>query len=385
MTGRKELDTWGRKGKRGYVRLLLEPVGGRFLVRVQWRDMGQLRTESFEHTRKGLSLARAFAEGRHEALTVLPSVQTIAPITLRELRRRYLESVRDAWKVKTLNTDTNRWKKFVEFAGADTLAQSITRDTMDEFKRAMLKANHAPYQIDMHMGVVRAVFRWAVENDKLATSKVPLYRARLGRALKAKGPVMAEYSAEEGRKILAALNPRDPKQWRPWVLTTFFAYCGPRQNAALHLAWEHVDLDGQRIFYAPELDKMGKARWQPMPKPVYEAFLVASGWAFHDGYRGPLVFYAVADKRLERGEPWTYAAYNKALREAEERAGVPHIKYRAAHGFRRGSAGNVYELTGDDKAAADWIGDSSTRVVRKHYLLTRPEVMDDVAKRLGEE
>jgi integrase len=380
---RKVLETWGKKGRRGYLRLFTEAVGAGTLLRIQYRDQGKLHTVSWEHTRKNLAVARAYAEGLHERLTLLPSVAEIAPITLRDLWERYLASERDAWKPKTIVTTSVRWRKFEVFAGRDTLAQSVTLDTMNDFKRAMLDNGHAPNQVGLHVGVVRAVFRWAVENDRLASSKVPLFKTRIGRALRAKGPVMAEYSAEEARKIVAVWSPRLNLQWRPWALTVFFAYCGPRQNAALHLEWSHVDFDNARIFYAAETDKMGKARWQPMPEPVRDAFLVALGWAQFDKYTGPFVFYSAQDERRKAGKPWTYSAYNAALHQAEAKAGVPHIKHRAAHGFRRGVAGNVYDMTKDEKAASDWIGDSSTKVVRRHYLLTRPEVMDDVARRLG--
>jgi integrase len=386
MTGRKVLDTWGRKGKPGYVRLMLEPVGGRPLLRVQWREKGRIRTESWEHTRKGMALARAYAEGVHERLTMLPAVApSIAPITLRELWEKYLTSERDAWKPKTVQTTSNRWVKFERFAGKDRIVATVTLDTMSEFKRAMLDNGHAPNQVGLHIGVVRAVFRWAVENDRLASSKVPLFKTRIGPSLKAKGPQMAEYSSDEGKRLSGAMDPKNSREWRAWALTEFFRFCGPRQNAAMHLEWAHVDLDTGRIFYASELDKMGRARWQPMPAPVRDAFLVALGWALKDGYSGRFVFYSPNDKRQKRDEPWTYSAYNTALHQAETKAGVPHIKHRAAHGFRRGIAGDVHKRTGSEKIAADWIGDSSVRVVRKHYLLSREEDMDDVAKRLGEE
>ena len=81
--------------------------------------------------------------------------------------------------------------------------------------------------------------------------------------------------------------------------------------------------------------------------------------------------------------PWSYAAYNAALHEAERLAGVARVKYRAAHGFRRGVAGNVAELTGSEKLAAEWIGDKSVRVVREHYLPERQKQLHAIADRLG--
>jgi integrase len=92
------------------------------------------------------------------------------------------------------------------------------------------------------------------------------------------------------------------------------------------------------------------------------------------------VFFGARKRTLETDRPWGFQAYTYALHEAEGRSGVPVIKYRGAHGFRRGISGDIYDATGSEKAAADWIGDRSLKVVRKHYLLERDEEMKRLAK-----
>ena len=54
-------------------------------------------------------------------------------------------------------------------------------------------------------------------------------------------------------------------------------------------------------------------------------------------------------------------------------AGVAVKPLRAFHGFRRMAARTVLELTGDVNAAAEWIGDTDLRVVKRGYLKERPE------------
>jgi hypothetical protein len=192
---------------------------------------------------------------------------------------------------------------------------------------------------------------------------------------------MAEYSPTEREQILAQLDPRDSRQWRAWALTVLFRYCGPRQNAARHLTLDDIDLEASAIAWRPELDKTGEARVQPMPASVREAFLIALGWAQHDGYTGPWVFYSPTRRiRTDDAAPYTYQAYNQALRTAEDRAGVVHKKYRAAHGYRRGVATDIHAMTGSTRAAADWIGDKSVKIVDKHYVQTRDEEMRKYAQ-----
>ena len=115
---RKELEAFGRKRRRDYVRVLREVANGREVIRVQWRELldGQLRikTESFEDTRNGLREAKAFAEGTHERLKAPPSTsaEPFALITYRELWTKYVTAKLDAWKDATFRNKKGRCAKF---------------------------------------------------------------------------------------------------------------------------------------------------------------------------------------------------------------------------------------------------------------------------------
>ncbi len=128
---------------------------------------------------------------------------------------------------------------------------------------------------------------------------------------------------------------------------------------------------------------MGGEREQPMPEPVRDALWVAYGWRCTQAYAGPFVFYGVQIRRREAGKPWTYQAFVAALHDAEARAGITAIKWRGAHGFRRGISGDIHAATGSSKKAADWIGDRSVKIVEKHYLLERAEEMRKTANLVG--
>jgi hypothetical protein len=76
---------------------------------------------------------------------------------------------------------------------------------------------------------------------------------------------------------------------------------------------------------------------------------------------------------------------NAALRALCDRCDpvVPWVKGRAFHGFRKHAAGEVHRLTGSERAAADWIGDTDVKVVRRHYLKKRAEEQRGVAEQLN--
>lgn len=161
------------------------------------------------------------------------------------------------------------------------------------------------------------------------------------------------------------------------------------------------------LRWRAETNKIGNALWQPMPVPVIETMWVAYGWRIAIGYTGPFVFprATLASRGLVRtlkawetleknkrevkkpraitDQPWTLAAYIAALRKAERAAGVPYIKYRGAHGWRRMAAGNVLELTGNADLAMKWIGDKDPRIMSR-YLKERDNQMEGVAGRLGQ-
>jgi integrase len=385
---RKVVFVLGRRRKPDYVRGYKLVVKGRPLVRVQWTEHGQLRTESFDDTRKGIAEAKAFAEGVHERLQ-LRKPADIPPVTVHALWQAYVTAKVDSWRATTLRNKSERWGKFELYVPPRTHAHLVTQEILDGFKRTLITTPtkrgkpRSVNQVRQMIETVTAVLRWGVDRDLIPPTKAATYQPEFSRDAKRQVVEMAEFSSDERAKVLAQLDPRDSRQWRAYVLTVLFAYCGPRQSAARHLEWRDVDLEREAITWRPELDKMAHERVQPMPRPVLEAMWVAYGWRCTQGYDGPFVFYGVQQRRKLAGKPWTYQAYAKALHDAEARAGIDAVKYRAAHGFRRGIAGDVHAATGSSKTAAEWIGDKSVKIVERHYILSRDEELRKTATLVG--
>lgn len=387
------VDTFGRPRKHGYVRVFKLTIGQRELVRVQWRELdGTVKTESFPDSRKGIAEAKAFAEGVHDRLLAKAPAVAYLPLTLRQVWDKYAAAHAKAWRPKTHQSAADRWKKVELLLGKDTPAVSVTPEAMDGIVNILvdnLTAQGRPRstnQVRSIIALIRAVYRWAsVERTLLAPSLIANYKAKFSKDLQRQVVEQHEFREADRLKVLGHWNPEKALEWRPWVLTTLFAYCGPRQNAARHLWLSDLDMDRRLIRWRPETDKMGGERFQPMPEPVYQAFMLALQWREADGYEGRFVFYAAQDRGRKKDQPWTYQAYIAQLHDAEDATGVPRELYRGAHGFRRGIAGDVHNATGSSKKAAGWIGDKSTRVVEKHYLLDREDELRATAALVGKE
>lgn len=366
---RKIIDAVGRPRSHSYVRVFREKVRTRSMIRVQWTEGEKRRTVSYDDTRQGIAKARAHARGVFDKLEHAQGGPVFELLMMRELWQKYRNRKDSKWRNKTGVTAEQRWKKWEKFIGDRTPAHMVRRDKLDEFKISLLGLKHVPNQVLAHLNLVTAVYRWAVDDDLIPPTKVATYKPEFSKDQLASSEQMAEYSRDERDGLIAALDPRKPNEWRAWALTTLLAFCGPRQTAARSLEWRDIDFDAGLITWRAALDKQGHERKQPMPGPVVDAFYVALGWRMATGYAGPFVFFSARAGSMDR--PYTYAALNHAMREAETRAGITHIKYRAAHGHRRGVAGDIHAATGSEKTAANWIGDKSVEVVRDHYLLER--------------
>jgi integrase len=393
VSERKILYTFGRKRKPEYVRVFKEAVDGETRVRVQFKRSGRLKTESFPDTRKGIAEAKAFAEGVHESLQLRIGDQP-DPLTVGDLWEKYVTAKIDAWRPATLRNKNVRWRLFELYVGKQSLAQHVTRETLDGFKRTLIatptrgkagsKHPRAINQVRQIIDNATMAFRWAVDRDLIPPTKVASYVPEFSRDAKMQTVEMAEFGGEERAKVLAHLDPRNPRQWRPWALTVLFAHCAPRMNAALHLSWDDVDFEAGTILWRSETDKRANERIQPMPAPVIEALWVAYGWRMVRGYDGPFVFFAAKGTRREAGKPYAHQPYLAALHKAEQRAGLTPVRYKGSHAFRRGVAGDIHARTGSSKKAADWIGDKSVRIVDQHYLLERQDELRKTAVLIAE-
>jgi len=220
----------GALGKRGaYVRALLE-LG---LVRVQWKESGRRKTESWPDTPDNRAIATAFAEGVAERLRAGLTPQTYQAVGVRAVWDDYLTRETEHLRPTSLKTLPNRWRTFETFVGASKVASTVTRQTLDKFRAEVKRVGHVGEQIARHVQAVKQIYEWAVDRDLIPPTKATSHSYK--RSRDDKPMVIPDYSPRDAKKLLGAVDARKAGDWRLYLALHVLAFAGPRQNAARHL------------------------------------------------------------------------------------------------------------------------------------------------------
>lgn len=362
MSERKELLRLGRHGRR--VRVVEDVNHGTPVYLVTYRVGGKRRVAVFARPRQR-SEALAFAEGVAQEQGQTPAAEAAPPITLEALFAKYQVDAFPALRPRSRTLYRQFWGHFVNFAGPHAPADDIRADTLSRLRLHLEGRGMAVNTIRRVMAITRMVFRWGQMHELLQRNRVSLYTYRVAKEQRPESP--AEYRLEELAALLAAFDPAKATEWRPWVALTLCGYQGARQHAVLHLRWEDVDLAAGTITWRAAYDKAGR-EWQ---QPLRAASRAALDVARPRAQGRPWVLPGFG----QEGEaPYTIQSLWGALKRAEERAGIPHLRRRGAHGLRRLLAGEVAELTGSAKQAMDAIGDRDIRQAER-YVKVRQDRM----------
>lgn len=369
---RKTLKTYGPS--RATVRVFTEDD----LVRVQWRESGRLLTKSWPNSPAGRVEAKAWAKGFAESRE-LRRVGASARLTMRELWDRYKADEFPHLRDNTHRLYSDAWRKWEYMMGARTLAENATVKSLAAF-RAELEDKHklAINTVRMAVRAVKTVYAYGVRAELLSRNRLEAFRFKVAKEKRPK-PV-AEFSPTEFKKILGALDPAKAGQWRAYVALALCGFQGARQHAVLHLQWSDVDREGGRIQWRAQWDKMGNDWEQPIRDGALRALDHAWRWRATLGYNGPWIIPA---PRAKGDEPYDKQSLWWNLRAASARAGVPVLRWRAAHGFRRMLSTDAYELTGDALLAMRIIGDTDVRQAER-YIKSRDERVEKVFEALDE-
>lgn len=345
---RKRLATAGERGRLVRLYLIAGP-GGSYVV--QWGAAGARRQQSWPATKAGKAEAEAFfrafaAEERTPVVT----------LTTRALWEAYQADVFPTLRENSRRIYSEAWRHWELFYGPGTAPDALTVEQCGEFRRALAAKGLAISTARSTITVVRGVYRWAENAEKLAVNKWHRFTFRVAKGL-APAP-RAEYRADEFLRIWRALDPMKTGQWRAWCAIGLLGIYGNRQHAILALEWDWECED--EIVIPASTEKTGKEAILPLFALTRRILAVARGWRDHDGYGGQMVFYpGQASGRIPSQQAhYSIQSLTDALHRAERRAGVPSIPGRAGHGFRRGLVGDLADASGDVALALQAIGDS---------------------------
>jgi integrase len=364
---RRDLTPRALQRRKPVVRVIEEMTPRRVLAFWSVKGLRQYRT--FPATKVGRREAQAFAEGVFARLTTPEKPPTLGT---RALWTRYLEAEGHRLRPRTRAIYWAAWRKWELFVGADTIAEDVNTEAVARF-RAVLAPKHAVTQVQGVIRVVKLVYAWADELELIGRNKVGRYRFRIGKdEVKYSA---AEYRTAEWEAILRAMGGgQDIRNWRAWCAVLLAGSQGERINAILRLRWSDVDLERAVITWPKATNKIGNVREQPITPEGLSALLTARWWAGRLRVRGATVIPGATP----RSPHYLYMSFRQVLLAAEKRAGIPHLKLRASHGFRKMAAGNVRTRTGDPLLALEWIGDKDLRMAEP-YLKGRADRLEELA------
>lgn len=389
MTVRRKL--LARLGERGsLVRLFEVHRGGERRYVVQWGPRDAREQRSWPGTKVGRQEAEAFLKAYHATLQAAPVVAK-PRLTLRELWDRYREAEFGALRPRTRQLYAEAWRRLELHFGLETVGEDLDVPAIVTFRRALDGLGLATATVHRTITCCRIVFRWAEASELMARNRWHLYRHKIAKELRTKP--RAEYRADEFARIWLHYDPTKPQQWRPYVAIGLLGLYGNRQTELLAgLQWPSIVLEGPeaRIEIPGQYVKTGEDLVLPMVPLARELLAVAAHWRAEEGYTGPHVLYSGQSplQRARGNAPtrphYTIQSLHAAIRRAERATGVPTIKYRAGHGFRRGVVGDVATETGDVALALQAVGDRDIRQAQA-YRVRRLDQMRALFARRGEQ
>ena len=352
---RQRLATYGERGQ--LVRLFRQ-TGARKCYVVQWGSKGSRGQRAFPLTAKGKQEAEAFAKA-------FTAEQRLAVRTTRDLWERYTADQFPTLRPNSQRLYREAWRHWEDFFGLARDPGSLTLEECGAFRRDLEANGLGVTTAQGTIRVVRTVYNWAEPRDLITKNRWHGYRFKV---LTGTEPApRAEYRADEFLRIWRELDPTDRWQWRAWAAIGLLGTYGNRQHAILALEWGWVGDD--EIVIPASVEKTGKEAHLPLLPLTRGILEVCRGWREREGFTGPHIFFS--GSRKSQQPTYSIQSLTTALHRAEVRAGIPAIKWRAGHGFRRGLVGDLADSTGDVGLALQAIGD--TLAMAKHYRVRRDD------------
>lgn len=301
------------------------------------------------------------------------SERTVANLTLVELFDKYLATMAELkhWRGTTVLNYRAHRKRTEEALGPGTRVNDLTLNSLDTLWTNLAAVGMAPNQIRAKVKLLQRMMAWGYARELTSHNKL----AQWSEMPEVTPRRVAEYTPAEVEKLLREFDPEDAWEWRPWAIIMIAQSHGFRARALLRLRWEDVDLaTGGPIQLRSAFDKTKRDWDRPMAWDAYAALRTA--WHHRTRLKkdSPWVFYGKGT------QPFTYGAFHHALLAAERRAGIPHLPYRGAHGFRRHAINQARQHTGDAALAMLWVGDTDLRQAPS-YVRARTEELQGLADR----
>ena len=335
--------------------------GGRPLWYIDFRDGQGKRVRKSVGTDKSVAeraLREAVRQAELQRAGVLPYVTNRVPIS--ELREQY-----EKLALPKLRPDTREYYRRKLDAVFDGLSHcrhvsDLTPVAVEAYltERA---TEAAPRTVNMELGALRRMLRWAVAMGLIANDPIQHVQPRKVEIRRVK----RAFTSGEIKRLLTA----SPEPCRDLWLG--FLYTGCRRSELIKLRWQHVDLDRAMIYVTAETSKTKEDREIPI-HPV----LLGRLKELHESRQGQHVFVNSA------GRKWDMHVWHR-LKYCLRKAGIPE-EGLTLHSFRYTFVSQLVRAGVNIKVVQRLAGHKTVAITLGIYAQTTKEDEREGIERLGD-
>lgn len=327
----------------------------------EWRDLGHKLTRAeIDALKRTLERDEGlFSDAPTDPIVkpvTLPP-KALAPISLMGLFRAYIVSRQALGKHKD---GAKSWESvirgLIKFLGHDNAARITKRNLLD-WRDSLMASGRSPKTIsDKHLAAVRAVLKWAFENDRLPSNEAESVRQEVPRKVRTREK---GYTTSEAVKVLkASLNHEPAKTCNPanreskhltaakrWV-PLLCAFTGARVTEMTQLRKEDLRREGDRwvVRISPDAGSVKSGQYRDVP---LHRQLISLGFTdfVNASEEGPLFHSATTADKYLSGARGTSGKLSEWLNRCElVPAGV-----QPSHGWRHRFKTQGRELGASDR------------------------------------
>lgn len=247
---------------------------------------------------------------------IAPSVVVDTEMSWDELVEAYLPELERKVRASTLKRYEDALRALYHtFSGKPA---NVPTRLVKDYIRARVAQGYAPSTINIQVGLMCGMYRWAIDELEL-----PIQNPWSRRALPVANARERYLTRDEADRLLNAArgNP-----WAPYLadFIELSLHTGMRTMEVLGLTWDRVDLDANTITFGAEDQKSGKRNVIPINSTARRVLLRRQEVMRQEGVIGRYVIFQRRGKKL--------TTVVGAFRRARTRAGLPDVH---PHDLRR--------------------------------------------------
>ena len=332
----------GERG-RNRVRVFEDHKSG-YLV-LEWRE--KISDGVYNRRRKTLghrdqTLAKQVADDI-AAQIATGELESREDLTLQRLFENYLRERTSKKSLRQRKHDHGCARMFLRFFGPDRKASSLSVRDWDRFVEARRSGGAGPgsrgvgnRQIEYDLRWLLAVMNWATtaanRDGRTLLQFNPLKGCKLPVEKNPARPVLTESQYSD------LLNVSDRIDWRFRLALILAHETGHRIGSIRKLMWSDIDLEGGRIHWRADDDKIGFDHKTPMSEVALHALMEEQ--RRHPAIGATWMFPAPKDPR----KPCSHDLMGQWWRRAEKLAGLEPAKRRGWHSLRRKFASELKDI-----------------------------------------